>query len=263
MINRIFLVIVSLLLMNGCVSYNTQNRSPKMIPEDTHAAVAAVAPAMAAYAERFIEKDLWNRPELSHRDRSLVTIAALISRNDTTELPHYLNVALDSGVKPAEIAETVTHLAFYAGWPNAKSAALVAHDVFTQRHINMASLPGEKVDFLPLDKEAENKRATMVESNFGKVSPGVVKYTTDALFLNLWLRPGLAPRDRSLVTVSALVTAGQVAQVPYHLNRAMDNGLTQTQASEVLTQLAFVAGWPNIFSALPVFKEVFTGRNQA
>lgn len=90
-----------------------------------------------------------------------------------------------------------------------------------------------------------------------------MKYTTDALFLDLWLRPGLAPRDRSLVTVSALVTAGQVAQVPYHLNRAMDNGLTQTQASEVLTQLAFVAGWPNIFSALPVFKEVFTGRNQA
>jgi 4-carboxymuconolactone decarboxylase len=140
---------------------------------------------------------------------------------------------------------------------------LVARNVFAQRHIDTASVPGEKVDFLPLDKEAENKRATMVESNFGKVSPGVVKYTTDALFLDLWLRPDLAPRDRSLVTVSALVTAGQVAQVPYHLNRAMDNGLTQEQASEVLTQLAFVAGWPNIFSALPVFKEMFAGRNPA
>ncbi|EBD0705709.1 4-carboxymuconolactone decarboxylase [Salmonella enterica] len=257
MINRIFLIMVPLLLMSGCVSHTTQNRSLKMKPEDTRAAVTAVAPAMAAYAERFIEKDLWNRPELSRRDRSLVTIAALISRNDTTELPHYLNVALDSGVQPTEIAETITHLAFYAGWPNATSVALVAHDVFAQRHINTASLPGEKVEFLPLDKEAENKRATMVESNFGKVSPGVVKYTTDALFLDLWLRPGLAPRDRSLVT------AGQMAQVPYHLNRAMDNGLTQAQASEVLTQLAFVAGWPNIFSALPVFKEVFAGRNPA
>jgi hypothetical protein len=61
----------------------------------------------------------------------------------------------------------------------------------------------------------------------------------------------------------ALVTAGQVAQVPYHLNRAMDNGLTRTQASEVLTQLAFVAGWPNVFSAMPVFKEVFAGRDNA
>ena len=234
-----------------------------MISEDAQGAVAEVAPAMAAYSERFIEKDLWNRPELSRRDRSLVTVAALISRNDTAELPHYLNVALDSGVTPTEISETITHLAFYAGWPNATSAALVARHVFAGRHIDMASLPGEKVDLLPLDKEKENQRATLVESNFGKVAPGVVKYTTEALFQDLWLRPGLAPRDRSLVTVTALVTAGQVAQIPYHLNRAMDNGLTQTQASEVLTQLAFVAGWPNIFSALPVFKEVFAGRNSA
>ena len=234
-----------------------------MISEDAQGAVAEVAPAMAAYSERFIEKDLWNRPELSRRDRSLVTVAALISRNDTAELPHYLNVALDSGVTPTEISETITHLAFYAGWPNATSAALVARHVFAQRHIAAASLPDEKVVLLPLDQEKETQRATLVESNFGKVAPGVVKYTTEALFLDLWLRPGLAPRDRSLVTVSALVTAGQVAQVPYHLNRAMDNGLTQTQASEVLTQLAFVAGWPNIFSALPVFKEVFAGRNPA
>jgi len=234
-----------------------------MVSEDTHGAVAEVAPAMAAYSERFIEKDLWSRPELSRRDRSLVTVAALISRNDTAELSHYLNVALDSGITPTEVSETITHLAFYAGWPNATSAALVARNVFTGRHIDTASLPGEKVNSLPLDKEKENQRATLVESNFGKVAPGVVKYTTEALFLDLWLRPGLAPRDRSLVTVSALVTNGQVAQVPYHLNRAMDNGLTQTQASEVLTQLAFVAGWPNIFSALPVFKEVFAGRKPA
>lgn len=263
MIKKSVLVTVSLLLMSGCVSHTTQNRSSKMISEDAQGAVAEVAPAMAAYSERFIEKDLWNRPELSRRDRSLVTVAALISRNDTAELPHYLNVALDSGVTPTEISETITHLAFYAGWPNATSAALVARHVFAQRHIAAASLPDEKVVLLPLDQEKETQRATLAESNFGKVAPGVVKYTTEALFLDLWLRPGLAPRDRSLVTVSALVTAGQVAQVPYHLNRAMDNGLTQTQASEVLTQLAFVAGWPNIFSALPVFKEVFAGRNPA
>ncbi len=234
-----------------------------MIADDAQGAVADVAPAMAAYSERFIEKDLWSRPELSRRDRSLVTVAALISRNDTVELPHYLNVALDSGITPTEISETITHLAFYAGWPNATSAALVARHVFAGRHIDMASLPGEKMDLLPLDKEKENQRATLVESNFGKVAPGVLKYTTEALFQDLWLRPGLAPRDRSLVTVTALVTAGQVAQIPYHLSRAMDNGLTRTQASEVLTQLAFVVGWPNIFSALPVFKEVFAGRNSA
>jgi 4-carboxymuconolactone decarboxylase len=92
------------------------------------------------------------------------------------------------------------------------------------------------------------------------VAPGVVQYTTDILFRDLWLRPGLAPRDRSLVTVSALIATGQTAQITYHLNRAMDNGLTQRQASEVLTHLAFYAGWPNVFSALPVVKDVFEKR---
>jgi 4-carboxymuconolactone decarboxylase len=62
------------------------------------------------------------------------------------------------------------------------------------------------------------------------------------------------------VTVSALVASGQVAQIPYHLNRAMDNGLTKEEASEALTQLAFYAGWPNVFSALPVAKDVFEKR---
>jgi len=75
-----------------------------------------------------------------------------------------------------------------------------------------------------------------------------------------WLRPDLAPRDRSLATVSALIASGQVAQITYHLNRAMDNGLTQTQAAEVVTHLAFYAGWPNAFSALPVAKDVFEKR---
>ena len=60
--------------------------------------------------------------------------------------------------------------------------------------------------------------------------------------------------------MSALIASGQVAQLTYHLNRAMDNGLTQTQAAEVVTHLAFYAGWPNAFSALPVLKDVFEKR---
>jgi 4-carboxymuconolactone decarboxylase len=62
--------------------------------------------------------------------------------------------------------------------------------------------------------------------------------------------------------VGALSASGQVAQITYHLNRAMDNGLTQTQASEVLTHIAFYAGWPNAFSALPIVKEVFEKRQR-
>ena len=62
------------------------------------------------------------------------------------------------------------------------------------------------------------------------------------------------------MTVSALIAAGQVAQVTYHLNRAMDSGLTKEEAGEVITHVAFYAGWPNAFSAVPVVKDVFDKR---
>jgi hypothetical protein len=65
-----------------------------------------------------------------------------------------------------------------------------------------------------------------------------------------------------LLTVSALIASGQTAQITYHLNRAMDNGLTKAQTSEMLTQLAFYAGWPNAFSAISVVKGVFEKRSK-
>ena len=94
-------------------------------------------------------------------------------------------------------------------------------------------------------KKQREQRATQVSANFGATRQGSSQNTTNLLFRDLWLRPALAPRDRSLVTVSALIASGQVAQITYHLGRAMDNGLTQPQASEVLTHIAFYAGWPN------------------
>jgi 4-carboxymuconolactone decarboxylase len=224
--------------------------------------VRMVAPALEKYRQDRLFGELWRRPGLAPRDRSIVTIAALIARNQTSEMPYYLNLALDNGVKPREISEIITHLAFYAGWANAMSAVSVAKEVFAQRKIGSDQLPAASPKLLPLDEAAEADRAARVGQQFGGVAPGVVQYTTDVLFRDLWLRPDLAPRDRSLVTVSALVALGQVAQIPYHLNRAMDNGLTQAQASEVFTQLAFYAGWPNVFSALPVAKDLFEKRTR-
>jgi 4-carboxymuconolactone decarboxylase len=222
--------------------------------------VRSVSLALAFYTQEKLLAEVWKRPELSPRDRSIVTLAALIARNQTVQMAHYLNVALDNGVKPSEISEIITHLAFYSGWENAMSAVVVAREVFLQRGIGADQVPQTSVALLPLNEIAEKQRAATVEQNFGAVAPGVVQYTTDFLFRDLWLRPALAPRDRSLVTVSALIASGQVAQITYHLNRALDNGLTEPQASEVLTHLAFYAGWPNVFSALPVVKDVFEKR---
>lgn len=222
--------------------------------------IHAVSPALERYTRDRVFGELWKRPDMSPRDRSIVTLAALIARNQTVQRGYYINLALDNGVKPGEISEIVTHLAFYSGWENAMSAVVSAKEVFHQRGISPEQLPPATVELLPLNEAAEKQRATSVEQNFGAVAPGVVQYTTDVLFHDLWLRPGLAPRDRSLVTLSALIASGQVAQVTYHLNRAMDNGLTEKEAAEMLTQLAFYAGWPNVFSALPVVKDVFEKR---
>lgn len=221
---------------------------------------AAVAPALEKYAQGPIA-ELWRRPGLAPRDRSIVTVAALIAGNQSVELPDQIALALDNGVKPRELSEMITHLAFYSGWGNAGTAAVAAQTVFAQRGIGKDQLPAATPPApLALDEAAEAQRAQRVDSSFGQVSPGVVKYTTEVLFRDLWLRPDLAPRDRSLVTVSALVASGQSAQIPYHLNRAMNNGLTAGEAGEMLTQLAFYAGWPRVFSALPVVKDIVEKR---
>jgi 4-carboxymuconolactone decarboxylase len=219
-----------------------------------------VAPALEKYAQDRLLGEVWKRPDLSVRDRSVVTLAALIARGQTIELPFYLNLALDNGVKPAEISEIITHLAFYSGWANAMSAVSVTREVFAAYKIGADQLPSASPQLLALNESTEAQRQLRNEQQFGKVAPGVLQYTTDILFRDLWLRPDLAPRDRSLVTVGALIATGQVAQMTYHLNRAMDNGLTQAQAAEVLTHLSFYVGWPNVFSALPVAKDVFEKR---
>ncbi|MFP8965012.1 carboxymuconolactone decarboxylase family protein [Pokkaliibacter sp. CJK22405] len=221
--------------------------------------LAKVSPALEHYQQQ-LQNEVWKREALSPRDRSIATLAAMIARDQAAELPAAIRTALDNGVKPAEISETITHLAFYSGWGNAMDAARAAQTVYEEKGIGADQLPEVDPQKLPLDKEKEEQRQQFVEERFGKVAPGVTHYTTELLFLDLWLRPALAPRDRSLVTVSALVAAGKVEQVPFHLNRAMDNGLKQSEASELLTHLAFYAGWPNVFSALPVFKKVFEER---
>jgi 4-carboxymuconolactone decarboxylase len=221
--------------------------------------VLAVAPALARYTQGVLG-DVWRRQGLSMRDRGLITISALIARNQTEDLASQLNLALDNGVKPSEISEVITHLAFYSGWGSGMAAIPAARDVFRARGIGADQLAPASGPLLPIDQASEDRRATFVEQTVGPVSRGVVQYTSDPLFHELWLRPALTPRDRSLVTITALIATGQFAQLAAHLNRAMDNGLTQDEASEALTHLLFYAGWPNVFTAVPVAKDVFEKR---
>jgi 4-carboxymuconolactone decarboxylase len=230
------------------------------LAEDKRGAARAVAPALDKYGRDVVDGSLWRRPDLSPRDRSIVTLSVLIARNQGIELPRYVNRALDNGVTPREISEIITHLAFYSGWGDAMAAVAVTRKVFAARGIRASQLPPASPALLPIDAAAEAIREERVQKSAGPVAPGLVAYTKDVLFNDLWLRPDLAPRDRSLVTVSALMAAGQLEQLPAHLNKGMDNGLTRAQVSETITQIAFYAGWPRAFSAVAVVAKVFDSR---
>jgi 4-carboxymuconolactone decarboxylase len=98
---------------------------------------------------------------------------------------------------------------------------------------------------------------TPAQRLIGDFSPKLVELTDKVLFGDVWARPGLSPRDRSLVTVSALIALNRPDQLRSHLVRARQNGLTEQEVVETITHLAFYAGWPNAITAIGVAKEVF------
>ncbi|HEX3954335.1 MAG TPA: carboxymuconolactone decarboxylase family protein [Stellaceae bacterium] len=95
-------------------------------------AVRPVAPRLAEIADELIYGEVWERPQLSKRDRSLIVVASLISLGRERQLEGHLARALANGLSKEELGEVITHLAFYAGWPAAMTAALVAKDVFAK-----------------------------------------------------------------------------------------------------------------------------------
>src|SRR5689334_14963685 len=163
--------LVAVITFLVCVSgVNAQSAQPAQagksmqIPNDSR----AVAPALDKYAQATLT-ELWNRPDLSPRDRSVVTLAVMIARNQTVQMPQYISVALDHGVKPREISEIITHLAFYAGWGNAASTVAVAKEVFAARKVGSDQLPAASPQLLPLNLAAEEQRAASVKQQFGTI----------------------------------------------------------------------------------------------
>src|SRR6266536_6148546 len=138
---------------------DAQERS---FPMETVSDIQSVSPALERYLQGTLFGDLWNRPDLSARDRSIVTLAALIARNQAIELPSYVNLALDNGVTPSEISEIITHLGFYSGCANATCTTAILKTIFAQRGIGPDQLPEAAPQLLPLDQTAEDRRAATV-----------------------------------------------------------------------------------------------------
>jgi len=101
---------------------------------------------------------------------------------------------------------------------------------------------------------------SLVQKLIGDIAPKLASVTDDVLFGDIWERPGLRKRDRSLATVSALMAMNRLEQLPFHLGYALDNGVTREELVELITHLAFYSGWPTAMSALAIAKKVFAER---
>lgn len=105
---------------------------------------------------------------------------------------------------------------------------------------------------------SDSKELTVAQKNIGNFAPKMVELTDDVLFGDIWKRDELSPRDRSLLTVSSLITGGNTQQLKNHLILAKQNGLSEQELIEVMTHLAFYAGWPKAMSAITVAKQIFS-----
>ena len=104
---------------------------------------------------------------------------------------------------------------------------------------------------------ATTREPSAAQKLFGDFDPKLAELTDNVLFGDVWERPGLAKRDRSLITVAALIALNRPDQLRHHLQRARDNGVTKAEVVEVITHMAFYSGWPSAVSAVAIAKEIF------
>jgi 4-carboxymuconolactone decarboxylase len=103
---------------------------------------------------------------------------------------------------------------------------------------------------------SDTKPVSAAQQLIGDFAPKLVELTDDVLFGDVWARAELSPRDRSLITVAALIAGGNTEQLTGHLKRAIANGLSESELAEVITHLAFYTGWPRAMSAVRVAKDI-------
>jgi 4-carboxymuconolactone decarboxylase len=102
-----------------------------------------------------------------------------------------------------------------------------------------------------------SKELTGPQKAFGDIAPALADISDKVLFGDVWLRPGLSPRDRSLITVASLISLYRTNELPFHLKKALENGVTRDELAEMITHLAFYAGWPPASTAVVIARKVF------
>ena len=211
------------------------------------------APYLGQIRNDYLYGDIWERPGLSARDRSMITVAVNQSLYATNELRLHMGRALDNGVTQTEISEIIGHVLWYSGFPTGVNAARVAAEVFAERGLP-ESPPGASPRQPPANPEPE----------FPGAFPGT-PYLRDLLnqvvYAETWARSELSPRDRSMITVAVGTALYASSEVRHHVGRALDNGVTPDEIGEIITHVAFYSGFPTAVNAARVAEEVMVARD--
>jgi len=210
------------------------------------------APYLGQVRNTYVYGDVWERPGLSARDRSMITVAVNQALYATNELRLHMGRALDNGVTQAEIAEIIAHTLWYSGFPTGVNAARVAAEVFEERGLP-ASPPGASSRQPPVDPELEFPGAF-------PQTPYLRDLLNEVVYAETWKRSELSPRDRSMITVAVGTAMYASSEVRYHSGRALDNGVTQAELAEIITHVAFYSGFPTAVNAARIIAEVYEAR---
>lgn len=220
---------------------------------------------------------MWSRPELSRRDRSLLVISVLAAQARDEELVAHTRIGLRNGLTQAEIEEILLHVAAYAGFPAAMASSRRI-DQALREALGVESLPARAPAQAKSDAERERDAADVLRSIAGaadEIDPaqglarmaemlgevGVTAYRF--AFGDIWSRPQLARRDRSIVVISILTWLGAVAELDVHVPAGLRHGLTRTEIEEVINHLALYAGIPRAVEAIRAVKSAFARLDQS
>ncbi len=223
---------------NGTAAGEQQAATPPLPAPDLYAG----SPYLRELRNSLVYGEIWERPYLSKRDRSLITIAVLqaLVRD---ELAIHIPRGLDNGLTPEEISEIILHVTFYAGWPTGVQASITAAEAFEARGLTLGELPRAP------QPETEITTPGGLSDAYAAV-PRLGALRNSLLYGDIWERPLLSKRDRSLITVAVNQALYVTNELRLHIDRALDqNGVTPQELSEVILHVTFYAGWPAAVNA--------------
>jgi len=256
----------------GLDLYRTIRGDPDVDLEQAARGMANAVGPLGAFAIDHVLGDIWSRPQLGRRDRSFVSVTALTCLGAERELRTHIGGALNHGATADEIEELILHVSAYAGYPRAFDGMRVALAVFTER--DDVEMPRQRCDAAELDDD--ERRAAGLEALAGLtgVAPEAVpaaveplgevgRFAVDYLFGQIWSRPQLPPRDRSLITLTALATLGKVDGFEIHVPGALRHGLGREQIEELILQLTLYAGYPSAVEAMRSIRHILSDAGEA